>query len=139
MGLLLHELSMLYGAYVKGEEDPLEPLEIQYGDYAVWQRRWMEGTVLREQGEYWRRELGGAPEVLELPADRPRPAQQEYAGGMVALVLDERLTAGLRALSQRHGATLYMTLLAGWAGLLGRLSGVQDVVIVTPVANRGGA
>ena len=139
MGLLLHELSMLYGAYVKGEEDPLEPLEIQYGDYAVWQRRWMEGTVLREQGEYWRRELGGAPEVLELPADRPRPAQQEYAGGMVALVLDEKLTAGLKALSQRHGATLYMTLLAGWAGLLGRLSGEKDVVIGTPAANRGRA
>src|SRR5204862_8182286 len=81
--------------------------------------------------------LKGAPEVLEVPADHERPAQQSYAGALMRLRLDDKLTAGLKELSMRHGTTLYMTLLAGWAVLLGRLSGQQDVVIGTPVANRG--
>ena len=84
-----------------------------------------------------RRTLEGAPALLELPTDHARPAQQNYAGGMVGVMLDEELTAGLKELSRRQGTTLYMTLLAGWAALLGRLSGQEDVVIGTPVANRG--
>jgi len=137
MGLLFKELSTLYGAFVRGEEDPLAELAVQYADYAVWQRKWMEGEVLKEQAEYWRKNLEGAPELLELPADHPRPAHQDYAGALVELELDKKLTAGLKDLSRRHGTTLYMTLLAGWAVLLGRLSGQQDVVIGTPMANRG--
>jgi non-ribosomal peptide synthetase component F len=97
----------------------------------------MEGEKLREQGEYWKKVLGGAPELLELPLDHARPAQQDFSGGMVELVLDEKLTQGLKGLSQRHGTTLYMTLLAGWSMLLGRLSGQEEVVIGSPVANRG--
>jgi amino acid adenylation domain-containing protein len=97
----------------------------------------MEGERLREQGEYWKKVLGGAPELLELPLDHARPAQQDFSGGMVELVLDEKLTQGLKGLSQRHGTTLYMTLLAGWSMLLGRLSGQEEVVIGSPVANRG--
>ena len=139
VGVLMKELNALYGAYVRGEEDPLAPLSIQYGDYAVWQRWWMEGEKLREQGEYWKKQLGGAPELLALPLDRARPAQQDYAGGAVELVLEEELASGLRELSQRQGTTLYMTLLAAWAMLLGRLSGQEEVVIGTPVANRGRA
>ncbi len=137
MGVLIQELSALYAAYRRGEADPLPLLPVQYADYAAWQRRWVDGEVLQEQADYWREALAGAPELLELPTDRVRPARQEHAGGLVRVVLGGELTAGLKALSQRHGTTLYMTLLAGWAALLGRLSGQEDVVVGTPTANRG--
>ena len=139
MGVLSDELSALYGAFLRGEADPLPELAIQYADYAVWQRQWIEGEILQQQAAYWKTTLAGAPALLELPADHPRPAQQDYAGAFAGLVLDEQLTAGLKELSRRHGTTLYMTLLAAWAALLARLSGQQDVVIGTPVANRGRA
>jgi len=112
-------------------------LSVQYADYAMWQRKWIEGEILQEQAEYWKTTLAGAPALLEVPADHARPAEKDYAGAFAGLVLDEKLTAGLKELSRRHGTTLYMTLLAGWAALLGRLSGQQDVVVGTPVANRG--
>ena len=112
---------------------------MQYADYAVWQRQWMEGEVLRQQAEYWQRQLAGAPALLELPTDHVRPAEQEYVGGRVKIVFEEELTRGLKELSKRHGVTLYMTLLAGWAALLGRLSGQTEVVIGTPTANRSRA
>jgi hypothetical protein len=137
LGVLFKELSELYGAYARGEEDRLPELVVQYADYAVWQRKWMEGEVLGEQAEYWRKNLAGVPEVLELPADHVRPARQDYAGDALPVMLNEKLTAGLKELSGRQGTTLYMTLLTGWAVLLGRLSGQTDVVIGTPVANRG--
>ena len=110
---------------------------MQYADYAAWQRRWVEGEVLERQADYWRETLAGAPELLELPTDHPRPAQQDFAGASVEVELDEALTAALKTLSQRHGATLFMTLLAGWAAVLARLSGQDDVVVGTPSANRG--
>jgi amino acid adenylation domain-containing protein len=137
VAVLLNELSVLYRAFVRGEADPLPELAVQYPDYAVWQRHWMQGEVLRQQAEYWQTTLAGAPALLELPADHVRPADQEYAGAWHEMMLDEELTTGLKELSKQHGATLYMTLLAGWAVLLGRLSGQQDVLIGTPVANRG--
>ncbi|HEX2092175.1 MAG TPA: amino acid adenylation domain-containing protein, partial [Longimicrobiaceae bacterium] len=137
MGVFTRELSVLYAAFRRGEADPLPALPVQYGDYAVWQRRWVEGEVLRQQAEYWKRTLSGAPELLELPTDHPRPLRQDHAGGSVSVVLDEALTAGLKVLGQRHGTTLFMTLLAGWAVVLSRLSGQEDVVIGTPTANRG--
>jgi amino acid adenylation domain-containing protein len=135
-GVFFGELSALYGAYVRGTEANLPELPVQYADFAVWQRRWVEGNVLREQADYWARTLTGAPELLELPADHPRPAEAGRVGARVDLALDATLTAGLKALSRRHGATLYMTLLAGWAVVLGRLSGGEDVVIGTPTAGR---
>jgi hypothetical protein len=137
MEILFKELSVLYGTYVKGEEDELPELAIQYADYAVWQRKWMEGEVLQQQAEYWRKNLEGAPELLEVPADRVRPARQVYSGATLRVQLREDLMEGLKELSARQGTTLYMTLLAAWAVLLGRLSEEQDVVIGTPVANRG--
>ena len=91
---------------------------------------------MQAQSEYWQRTLAGAPAVLELPIDHRRPVQQDHAGAFVELELDAGLTAGLKALSRRHGTTLFMTLLAGWAALLARLAGEDDVVIGTPVANR---
>ena len=110
MGVLTRELMTLYQAFSHGQPDPLPPLALQYTDYAIWQRRWLSGEVLQRQSEFWQQTLAGAPALLMLPSDRPRPAQQDYAGSSVAVVLDERLSAGLKALGQRHGVTLYMTL-----------------------------
>ncbi|QOK93783.1 non-ribosomal peptide synthase/polyketide synthase (plasmid) [Ralstonia pseudosolanacearum] len=135
-GVLARELGSLYEAYRAGNADPLPALPIQYADYAVWQRRWLEGGELQRQGSYWEQALAGAPTLLSLPTDRARPAQQDYAGGSVEVVFDETLSAGLRRLSQRHGTTLFMTVLAGWSALLSRLSGQDDVVVGSPVANR---
>jgi amino acid adenylation domain-containing protein len=139
MGIFTRELSALYGAFRGGRPDPLPPLPVQYADYAAWQRRWVEGEVLQRQADYWRETLSGAPELLELPTDRARPARQDFAGAAIRLVLDDELAAALKALGQRHGTTLYMTLLAGWAAVLARLSGQDDVVVGTPTANRGRA
>ena len=136
LSIFFKEISALYGAFSCGEADPLPPLTVQYADYALWQRRWMEGEILQQQSEYWKATLTGVPELLQLPMDYPRPAQQSYAGALVELKLNADLTVALKALSNRHGATLYMTLLAAWATLLSRLSGEQDIVTGSPVANR---
>src|SRR6476646_8794185 len=137
MGILVDELNTLYAAYREGRADPLPELELQYADYAVWQRQLMEGEMLQQQAEYWKGALTGAPTLLELPWDHARPAQQNYGGGFSRLELEESLLIGLKELSRRHGATLFMTLLGGWAALMGRLSGQEEVVIGIPVANRG--
>jgi hypothetical protein len=137
MGVLRSELSSLYETFLRGEADPLPEMKVQYADYAVWQREWIEGEILQEQGEYWKRNLAGAPGLLELPWDHARPKETDYAGAFTRLELDAQLTTGLKDLSRRHGATLFMSLLAGWGALLARLSGQQEVVIGTPVANRG--
>ncbi|WP_346397669.1 non-ribosomal peptide synthetase [Pseudomonas syringae] len=135
-GVLLHEIGMLYRAFSQGLADPLPALAFQYVDYAAWQRQWLQGETLQTQVEFWRQHLSGAPALLELPTDHRRPPLRSYAGGRVSLALSPALTAGLRQLGQRHGATLFMTLLAGWSSLLSRFSGQDDVVIGTPVANR---
>ena len=137
MGIFKNELSTLYSAFHDGLPDPLHPLGIQYADYAVWQRKWLAGDRLQQQAAYWKSTLSGAPALLELPADHPRPSQQDYRGDSVGLVLDRDLTAALKQLSQRHGTTMFMTMLAAWAVLLARLSGQRDIVIGTPSANRG--
>ncbi|HEU4881056.1 MAG TPA: amino acid adenylation domain-containing protein [Longimicrobium sp.] len=137
MGVFIRELSALYAAFRAGEPDPLPPLPVQYADYAAWQRKWVDGEVLKAQAEYWKETLAGAPELLELPTDHSRPARQDFSGGVVGIVLGAELTAGLNALSRRHGATIFMTLMAGWAAVLFRLSGQDDVVVGTPTANRG--
>ncbi|HEX9937152.1 MAG TPA: amino acid adenylation domain-containing protein, partial [Longimicrobium sp.] len=137
IGVLFDELGRLYAAFRAGRGDPLPPLPIQYADYAAWQRRWVEDRVLEAQAGYWTRTLAGTPGVLELPTDHPRPQQQDHAGASLRVKLDAELTAGLKALSRRNGTTLFMTLLAGWATVLGRLAGQDDVVVGTPTANRG--
>ncbi len=136
MGILVDEMSALYKAYRNGEAESLPALPVQYADYAAWQRRWLSGEVLRRQSDYWKSTLAGAPPLLKLPADRARPAPQNYAGDALEIELGADLTRDLKALGQRQGTTLYMTLLASWAALLGRLSGQEEVVIGTPVANR---
>ncbi|MDT9002490.1 condensation domain-containing protein, partial [Paucibacter sp. APW11] len=136
MGVFTREVAALYTAFSQGQSDPLPELAIQYADYAAWQRQCLQGERLEAQLDYWKQRLVGAPELLALPTDRPRPAQQSYAGASVAFELDTRTCAGLKALGRRHGTTLYMTLLAGWALLMARLSGQDDVVIGSPIANR---
>src|SRR5258708_38858279 len=136
MGVLVGELNALYGAFLRGEADPLPELEIQYADYAVWQRQWIEGEILQQQAAYWKTTLAGAPALLELPTDHPRPVQQDFAGGFVELVLDEQLTAGLEDLSRRPGTTPYMTLLAGGGGFLARGGGAGGVVGWSPPGAR---
>ncbi|MDL2079743.1 amino acid adenylation domain-containing protein [Streptomyces sp. GXMU-J15] len=137
MGLLLRELGALYAAFREGGPDPLPPVPLQYGDYAVWQRRWLTGERLREQEEFWRDRLATAPALCEIPVDRPRPARQDHSGGTVSCRLDPELTARLRDLARRNDTTLFVTLLAAWAAVLARLSGEEEVVVGTPTANRG--
>ncbi|MBV8200654.1 MAG: amino acid adenylation domain-containing protein, partial [Acidobacteria bacterium] len=137
LGILLRELGALYGAALAGRPSPLPPLAVQYGDFAVWQRAWLSGEVLAEQLAYWRRRLAGAPALLALPTDRPRPAVQSFRGGQRTLPLPADLADRLHELGRRQGTTLFMTLLAAWGVQLARLSGGEDVPIGTPIANRG--
>jgi len=136
LGVLLQELSALYAAYYAGQPDPLPPLSIQYSDYATWQRQWLSGERLEAQSDYWRRVLADAPVRLDLPTDRPRPAQQSFAGAQVLVRLDTEMTRALKCLSQAHGTTLFMTVLAAWGAILSRLAGQEDLIIGTPSANR---
>jgi amino acid adenylation domain-containing protein len=135
-GVLWNELSALYGAYSRGEASPLPELSIQYGDFAVWQRAWLTGEVLDAQLGYWRRKLAGAPPLLELPTDRPRPAVQTYAGALESVALQGADADAVLALARREGATLFMVLLAALDVVLGRLAGQDDVVVGTPIAGR---
>ncbi|MBW8843356.1 MAG: non-ribosomal peptide synthetase, partial [Burkholderiales bacterium] len=123
MGVLVNEFSTLYAAFSTGLPDPLPALPIQYADFAAWQHRWISGALLQRQLEFWRAHLLGAPALLELPTDRPRPPVQDYAGASLDFALEPALSAQLKALAQRHGCTLFMTLLAAWATLLARLAG----------------
>ncbi|MEL5450757.1 amino acid adenylation domain-containing protein [Serratia bockelmannii] len=135
-GILMRELSALYGAFQRGEPSPLPPLAVHYVDYAVWQRQWLTQERLAEQAAFWRQTLGDAPALLTLPTDRPRPAMQSFAGGEVPLVIDAALTDALRRLSRQYGGTLFMTVLAAWSLVLSRMAGQPQVVIGTPEANR---
>ncbi|UXA49020.1 non-ribosomal peptide synthase/polyketide synthase [Xanthomonas prunicola] len=136
IGVLVREFVALYTAMIDGQPDPLPPLPLQYADVAVWQQHTLGEHALQRQRRFWQDHLAGAPELLELPTDRPRPALQDYRGDALTFQVDQPTSIALKALSERHGTTLYMTLLAGWAILLARLSGQQEVVIGSPVANR---
>ncbi|HSE15901.1 MAG TPA: condensation domain-containing protein, partial [Pyrinomonadaceae bacterium] len=136
MGVLLNELSNLYEAYGRGEEPSLPQLAIQYADYAAWQRQYLQGDVLEQQLRYWREQLRGAPTMLNLPTDRPRPSIQTFNGARHYVELSRELTSSLRTLSQQEGATLFMTLLAAFNILLQRYTGQNDFCLGTPVAGR---
>ncbi len=135
--LLAGELGEIYGAALAGRPSPLPELPIQYGDYAVWQRRWLQGERLAAELAHWRARLADAPPVLDLPLDRPRPAQISHRGGSRALAVPPALAEALRALARGQGVTLFMALMAGFQALLARLSGTADVSLGTPVAGRG--
>ncbi|HEV7515919.1 MAG TPA: condensation domain-containing protein, partial [Thermoanaerobaculia bacterium] len=136
IGVLVREVAELYGAAAAGRRAQLPELPIQYADYAIWQRGWLAGELLERQLAYWQRQLAGAPELLELPTDRPRPAVQTFAGASLAFALPAELADGLTVLSRSSGATLFMALLAAFQALLGRYSGQEDVVTGTPIAGR---
>ncbi|MEL5629484.1 amino acid adenylation domain-containing protein [Serratia sp. K-E0102] len=136
-GILLRDLGALYGALRRGDADPLPPLPLQYADYAAWQRRYLTPERLAAQAQYWRETLSGAPALLTLPTDRPRPTVQSFSGGEVPIAIDAELTQALRQFSRQHGGTLFMTVLAAWSLVLARMAGQQELVIGTPEANRG--
>jgi len=136
MDVLVREVGALYQAYLRGESSPLPELEIQYADYAVWQRDWLTGDVLDQQLAYWQEHLAGAPTVLELPTDKPRPPVQSYRGATQVFNFSRELTAKLHALSRREAATLYMMVLSAFEVLLYRYSGQQQMLIGMPIANR---
>jgi len=136
MGILFSELSALYTAQVTGQPARLAPLPLQYADFAIWQRQWLQGEVLDRQLTYWRTQLADAPTSLELPTDCPRPPQQTYQGQRVTFTLPASLTHALKRLSQQEGVTLFMTLLAAFQLLLFRYTGQRDILVGTPIAGR---
>ncbi|HEU0054269.1 MAG TPA: condensation domain-containing protein, partial [Longimicrobium sp.] len=136
LGVLFRELCALYGAYIEGREADLPALPIQYADYAVWQRGHLSGEVLEAQLAYWRAALAGAPALLELPTDRPRPAVQTHAGGRVRVIFPPAFCHLLRDTARRLETTQFMVALAAFHLLLSRWSGRDDVVVGTPAANR---
>jgi hypothetical protein len=139
MGVLTRELGELYRGFLQGRPASLPVLRVQYRDFARWQRGWLKGEVLERELAHWRERLAGAPQVLELPTDRPRPPVESHRGAVYSLTLPRELLERLQGLSRREGATLFMTLLSGFALLLARYSGQQDLLIGTPVANRNRA
>ncbi|HET9225028.1 MAG TPA: condensation domain-containing protein, partial [Thermoanaerobaculia bacterium] len=134
MGVLVRELGTLYAAFVSGRPSPLPELTVQYADFAAWQRSRLSGELLEGEVDWWRDQLAGLPPALELPIDHPRPADRGTRGAVHDFALDG--LAGLEALSQRNSATLFMTLLAGFAALLQRWSGESDLAVGTPIAGR---
>jgi amino acid adenylation domain-containing protein len=134
--VMMRELSELYAAQVEGRQARLEPLRVQYADYALWQRQWLSGTALQEQLGYWKEQLQGVPSALELPTDYRRPAVASFKGSVLRFELSAKLHAGLSALAGKEGATLYMVLLAAFQVLLWRWSGARDVVVGSPIAGR---
>jgi non-ribosomal peptide synthetase component F/alpha-ketoglutarate-dependent taurine dioxygenase len=138
-GVLVHELVTLYRAFASGQPAPLAPLPIQYADFAVWQRQWLTSDPFDQQLTYWRRQLGGTLPVLNLPTDFPRPEVQTFAGAIATFRLSSELTQALHHLSQKTGATLFMTLLAAFQVLLHRYTGQIDLMVGTDVANRNRA
>ena len=134
-GIAVRELSALYRSIRLSEPSPLAPLPVQYADYAVWQREWLQGDVLEQQLAYWRPALANLP-VLDLPTDRPRPALASFRGRKVNFEIDEQLTAQLKALARTERVTLFMTLLAAFQVLLNRYSGEEDVAVGVPIAGR---
>jgi amino acid adenylation domain-containing protein len=136
MSVLMREVGVLYEAFSTGRASPLPELPLQYADYAHWQRQWLDGNVLEEQLAYWRRQLAGAPKALELPTDRPRPPVQTFRGARLPLDLPPALVKGVEALARKEGVTLFMTLLAAFDLLLFRVSGQEDLVVGTSIAER---
>jgi len=133
--VLAREVSTLYAAFHRGEASPLSALPMQYSDFAIWQRGWLQGETMARQLDYWRTALADLP-VLELPTDRPRPAIPSYRAGRVTFEVDAERTRALKGLARAESATLFMALLAAYQILLGRYSGHDDIAVGVPIANR---
>jgi amino acid adenylation domain-containing protein len=135
-GVLWRELGVLYTAFAAGRPSPLPELSLRYADFAVWQRRLLERGGIHSDLAYWCQQLRGAPSMLDLPTDFPRPKRSSNRGGHHVVRIEGALVEALRNLGQREGATLFMTLLAGFQVLLFRLSGQEDLCVGTPIAGR---
>jgi amino acid adenylation domain-containing protein len=135
-GILFHELDVLYRAFSGGHPPPLPELPVQYADYADWQRRWLSGEFLEQQLAYWRQQLADAPEVLELPLDRPRPSVQTFRGANRSAILPGEPAKRIQALSREQGVTPFMAMLAAFSTLLFHYSGQERIAVGTPIANR---
>ncbi|OSX98878.1 non-ribosomal peptide synthetase [Bacillus mycoides] len=136
MGVLLEEWMAFYEKATDGKIAELEPLPVQYADFAQWQKGWLKAEVLDQQLQYWREELSGELPVLQLPMDRPRPAIQTHHGSTYTLVLPSTLHDKLNEFSRQEGATLFMTLLAAYQSFLSRYTGQEDILVGSPIANR---
>ena len=139
MEVLLRELGLLYRAHLTGADPALPALPIQYGDFAVWQRQWLQGAVLERQLGYWQEQLSGTLPVLQLPTDFPRARVQTFRGAVENFALSAELSDGLKALAQRQSTTLFVTLLTAFKVLLFRYTGQRDLLVGTPIANRNRA
>ena len=135
-GILFKELSSFYQALLSNSTASLPKLPIQYADFAVWQRQWLQGEVLANQLNYWKKQLAAAPPLLELPTDKPRPPIPSFRGSSICFKIDSDVTEKLKSLSQKSGVTLFMTLLATLNTLLFRYSSQKDILVGTPTANR---
>jgi acyl carrier protein len=136
MGLILRELGALYQAYREGRASPLPDLQVQYADYALWQRQWLQGEVLEKQLSYWKEQLAGVPATLDLPTDHPRPPRPSFRGSSRYFSIPREISVELNKLCQRQEVTLYMTLLAVLQIVLSRWSGQNDVTVGCPIAGR---
>jgi amino acid adenylation domain-containing protein len=136
LGVFVRELTELYQAFCTGKPPVLPELPVQYADFAVWQRQWLTGEILETQLDYWKEQLKNAPNLLELPTDRARPAVQTFRGGYYYAAFSKELSAELAILGKRAGVTLFMTLFAAFQTLLYRYSGQEDIVVGTPIAGR---
>ena len=136
LGIFRREIGAVYAAFSLGEASPLPDLPLQYADFALWQRRWFTGEILETELAYWRRQLAGAPTVLELPTDRPRPAVRSFRGGTRRVALPAELVARLTRWGQERGGTLFMVLLAALGAVLGRASDQEDLLVGSPIAGR---
>jgi len=139
MGIFIQEMAALYQAFSAGEPTPLPELELQYVDFARWQRQWLKDEALAAQLDYWKEQLAGQPPILELPYDHPRPAVQTAKGGHRIFTIPQSVSQRLKALGQQEEATLFMTLLAAFQALLARYSRQEDISVGTPIANRNRA
>ena len=136
LGVMMRELGELYERYRQGERSELKEVEIQYADYAIWQRKWLQGAILDRQIDYWKQQLAGMSGILEHPTDYPRPVMEKFDGGQESFAVSRKILQSLKALSREEAATLFMTLLAAFNALLHRYSGQQDFSVGTPIANR---
>jgi hypothetical protein len=136
MSIFQRELTTLYNAFVQDKPSPLAPLPLQYADFALWQRNWLQGEVLEKELAYWREQLAGIPEVIELPLDHSRPAIQSYHGAQQSIAFSVELMKSVKELAQQTDVTLFMAMLATFQVLLWRYSGQEDIVVGTPIANR---
>src|SRR5678816_2311930 len=134
--VLWQEFASLYSSFLRASAPALPPPRIQYADYAIWQRNWLQGDLMEKQLNYWREQLNGAPALLELPLDHSRPAIQSYRGARHSVEFPAALIEQLKVLGQSEGCTLFMTLLAGFQTVLSRYSGCEDLVVGTVMANR---